>query len=271
MSQSVFSPVSIPLDMQDRYKPKKDPSTDLSIVETLPSYLSHPHLLILTVTQLEFLSVFERMKPPPNQVKILGTFIGNGFYVVGSYGLYIAVLLQSNRPGQGNNSNYLNEALTQFKCKLVINVGIAWGSNNPSTQRLGDVLAATSVVNIDDVKRHHRQIIERSVIGSIHPKSEAIISTTKLFWKFLDMNDRPCEAHKGLYVVCNTLLDDLEVRNAILTRYPDAIGGEMEAFSVYETSTFHNVPWMVIKGINDWADGTKSIIIIIHLTSLQIG
>ena len=141
-----------------------------------------------------------------------------------------------------------------LKSKLVINIGIAWAAD-PEKHKLGDVLIANRVVNIDDVKRHQGQIIERSAIPKIDARSQAIVSTTKMRWA--DSEHKESKVHVGLYVGSNALLNDPRVKESILKRYPEAIGGEMESFAVYEAINFGDIPWMVIKGVSDFADGDK--------------
>ena len=217
-------------------------------VETLPSPLD---LLLLTITKVEFNAVFQLLESPQGQPKILRGLIQNTVYYVGRYGRYTAVLLAAFGAGMGNAMNYLHEALQLFKCQLVINVGIAW-SANPDKYKLGDVLVAKRVVNIDDVKRHQGKIIERSAGPQIEPRINAVMNTTEQFWE-----DEKYKVHIGLYVGSNTLLNDAEVRKTILARYPEAIGGEMECFAVYEAANFGGVSWMIVKGVSDFGDGDK--------------
>ena len=218
--------------------------------QTLPPRLN---MVILTVIEVEFLAIFELMRPLPGQSKILTALIDQSFYVVGRYGQWTAVLLACFRAGAINTINYLNQALSRFQPHLVVNVGIAWGAN-PHKQRLGDVLVANRIVNIDDVKRHRGRIIERSAVPPIDHRSNVMVHMSRVF---RGSSENSFKVHIGLYVGSNMLLNDLEVKRTILERYEEAIGGEMESYGIYEAASFRNVPWMVIKGISDWGDGDK--------------
>jgi nucleoside phosphorylase len=193
---------------------RKTLGTDTVEVETLPSSLD---LLLLTITKVEFNAVFQLLDPPQGQPKILRALIRNTVYYVGRYGHYTAILLASFGAGMGNAMNHLHEALQLFKCQLVINIGIAWGAN-PDKHKLGDVLVAKKVVNIDDVKRHQGKIIERSEIPQIDPRINAVVNTTEQFWE-----DQRYKVHIGLYVGSNMLLNDPAVKKSILDRYSEAI------------------------------------------------
>lgn len=248
---------SIPPEILLRYTPKRDfhDSTQSIAVSDLPTSVD---LAILTITEAEFLAVFERMEPLPTRSKISTLLIDNSFYVVGTYGHYTVVLLATSRVGMGSAMNYLNAAIIQFKCQLVVSIGMAWGAN-PQKQRLGDVLVADRVVNVDDVKISVGREIQRGPTPPIHPRSNVIVYTTHLWWKdkFINVDGRPCKMHGGLYVWSNTLLNDAERKRQILQKHPEAIGGEMESLGVYEAAVFQGVGWMVIKGISNWGDGSK--------------
>lgn len=261
LSQALFSaplPISsIPPEILGRYTPKRD-FDEYTQFTPLPDLPASVDLVILTITEAEFLAVFERMEPLPSKSKVSKILLGNSFYILGTYGHYTAVLLATYQPGTGSAMNYLNSAITQFKCQLVVNIGIAWGAN-PQKQKLGDVLVADRVVNVDDVKISQGREIQRGPVPPIHPRSNVIVRATHLSWrdKYTNVDDRPCKMHCGLYVGSNTLLNDAGRKREILEKHPEAIGGEMESFAVYEAASFHGVPWMVIKGISDWGDGTK--------------
>jgi nucleoside phosphorylase len=53
------------------------------------------------------------------------------------------------------------------------------------------------------------------------------------------------------------LVDDLKRKIALLQRFPLATGGDMEGAGLSAASAYQRMPWIVVKGISDWADGTK--------------
>jgi nucleoside phosphorylase len=219
---------------------RKKLSTHTLEVDHLPSQVQ---LIILTITAVEFDAVFQYLEPPTGEDKIVYALIQHNYYYVGRCGHYTVVLLAAYNAGMANTMNYVNEALQLFQCQWIINVGIAWGAN-PQKHRMGDVLVANQVVNLDDVKKTQGRIIQRGAHPRIDPRMNAIVNRTKQLWQEReDKND----VHIGLYVGSNTLLNDPEVKKRILEQYEEAIGGEMESFAIYEAANFGEIPWIIIK------------------------
>ena len=54
------------------------------------------------------------------------------------------------------------------------------------------------------------------------------------------------------------LIDNENERDALANQFPDAIGGEMEAFGAASAADRERVEWAVAKAICDWADGNKA-------------
>ena len=229
---------------------RKKLSTHTLEVEDLPSQVQ---LLILTITALEFDAVLQYLEPPTGQDKILWALIKHNYYYVGRCGHYTVVVFAVYNAGMAHTMNYVHEALQLFHCQWVINVGIAWGAD-PQKHRMGDVLVANQVVNLDDVKKTQGRIIQRGAQPRIDPRMNAIVNKTKQLW---EEGEEKNGVHIGLYLGSNSLLNDPEVKKRILERYEEAIGGEMESFGIYEASNFGEIPWIIIKGVSDWGDGNK--------------
>jgi len=77
-------------------------------------------------------------------------------------------------------------------------------------------------------------------------------------WEFKDLNGNPCAVHPGLIVSSDTLVNNAELKKQIMNDWPLAVGGEMECYSLYTAGRWKSIPWILIKGISDWGDGTKS-------------
>lgn len=214
------------------------------------------HLLILTVKEPELLAVFELLEPLPRETKTLGYLSEHWMYYFGRFGLYNTVLLASHTAGIEHALHSLGDAIRQWQPHLVINVGIAWGAD-PTKQKLGDVLIAEKVVNIDDVRHEMSSILESGPMPEIDARSRAIVNTCKLLWHFNNVDDEKCQVHTGLYLGSNTLLNNPDRKKELLQRHPRAIGGEMESYAVYAAAARSKIQWMVIKGISDWGDGSK--------------
>ena len=227
----------------------------ISTTASLPKVLID--IVILTVKETEFLAVFKLLEPLIDQSKIIRCLIENSMYYFGRYGLYNAALLASYTAGVEKALHSLGDAIRLLKPQLAVNVGIAWGAN-PEKTKLGDVLVADRVVNLDDVKITPDQTITRSAMPRIDDRTETIVHECKRLWNFPNLDGDPCQVHIGLYLGSNTLLNNPQLKANFLTRHPEAIGGEMESYAVYAAASRYRIPWIVVKGISDWGDGTKS-------------
>src|SRR5262249_50769172 len=89
--------------------------------------------------------------------------------------------------------------------------------------------------------------------GSILPASPGLLSSVQ------DLAVRREDVRFGQLLSGDKLIDNLAERDALAAAFPDAIGGEMEAFGVASAAERAGVEWGVGKAICDWADGDKSI------------
>jgi hypothetical protein len=53
------------------------------------------------------------------------------------------------------------------------------------------------------------------------------------------------------------LIDNIDYRDSLLDREPEALGGEMEGGGLYVAAVEKNVDWCVVKAVCDFADGKK--------------
>lgn len=207
-------------------------------------------LLILTSTEVEFQAVFQLLEPPSGQGKILWALHGNNMYYLGRYGHYKAVLLATSQTGVTSETFHVSEAVRLFQCQLVVNVGVAWGVDS-SKQRLGDVLVANRLINVDFIERTSQETIEGSAVLKVDSRIDAIVHAVVQSW------NEKTQIHIGLILKSSRLLNDPKLKRWLIERYPEAIGGEIELSGVHESADFGNVPWIIVKGISDWADGIK--------------
>lgn len=247
---------TLPSPRTARYRPQRDFSSSILTLLSVPSVSID--LVIMTVKETEFLAVFELLQPLQGQSQILRCLVEHSIYYFGLYGRYHAALLASHTAGIERALHSLGNAIRLLRPRLVVNVGIAWGAD-PSKQRLGDVLVADRVVNIDNVKVGPYQITDRGPMPAIDARTEAIVNECKRGWKFQNLEDLPSQVHLGLYLGSNTLLNNPQLKEEFLKRHPEAIGGEMEGYAIYAAAAQYRIPWLVIKGISDWGDGTKSL------------
>lgn len=212
------------------------------------------NIIIFTAVDIEQLTVLKRMQPLEDKLNILRGYIGPEAYFIGRFGVYDVVLTMCE-PGSSTRDGIIlssYEAFSFWEPKFAILCGIAFGVNEEA-QKIGDVLISKTIINYE-IERIGSRIISRS------PKAECSSLLLSRFrsaidWKFKVAENLFSDAHFGLILSGEKLIDNLEFRNEQVQKYPEAIGGEMEGGGFYASSSRKGVEWIIIKGICDWASG----------------
>lgn len=77
-------------------------------------------------------------------------------------------------------------------------------------------------------------------------------------WTFKTSLGTNAKVRMGELLSAEKLVDNAAYRNELRIRFPDAIGGEMEANGVAAACDRNRIEWLVAKAICDWGDGKKS-------------
>lgn len=142
----------------------------------------------------------------------------------------------------------------------LINLGVAWGKD-AKEQTLGDVLVSETVV----APARNDKLVggERFNRAEIPAVSISLVKSYANEWNHHGpqeyFGNKTVKVHIGRIISVGYLLNDTQKKAELLAQ-PDmryAIGGEMESFGIYASSFLNNTPWIMVKGICDWADGTK--------------
>ncbi|MBK7078182.1 MAG: hypothetical protein IPH44_38545 [Myxococcales bacterium] len=219
--------------------------------------LANVHVLIGTATDTETTAVHAAMNPLPGQDSLIVGSPGVATYTIGMLGRYAIAHFQSGMGSEGPDAAQLatNDAIVEVQPTLVILVGIAFGLR-PAKQRLGDVLVAEHVTSYGMVKLKPDSIEER---GSTLRADTMLVERVRAHgrtWKF-PLVGAFAAFHVGQVVSGPVLVNNREFRDALGSRFPSAIGGEMEGIGAYGAAFRKRVPVLLVKGICDWADGTK--------------
>ncbi|HNP73135.1 MAG TPA: hypothetical protein PKK15_18625, partial [Kouleothrix sp.] len=227
----------------------------LARAEAIPLIRPHP-VLLLTVNDNEFFAVGRLLQPLPNQERVVQVSVGNETYYLGRYGAYDAVLVKTRMGSAGPGATMLVTQRAQdfWKPRATIAIGVAFGMN-PSKQKIGDVLVASEIIPYNPI-RAGATTLERG---------QRLASDAALFnrfdntydWQFTRPDGTLCRVHKGTVLSGEELIDNAERKAELQQRFPEAIGGEMEGTGLSAASFYERRPWILIKAICDWADGTK--------------
>lgn len=168
----------------------------------------------------------------------------------------------------GGLADAVRSALTRFRPKLVVSLGVAFGVD-PAKQALGDVLLSSAIIpydvfnkdingaiwlrNGDKYITHESlnawNVLMRSPNFSLEKKAskrQSLINRKLHFqWQFGTMLS-------GGSVLSNKKKKKALLRAAKKLGEDKVIGGEMEGIGFYSVCKKANIPCIVIKGICDW-------------------
>ncbi|MEY2472000.1 MAG: hypothetical protein QOK28_1329 [Actinomycetota bacterium] len=154
----------------------------------------------------------------------------------------------------GGALDVTRDAIDELSPTSVVMVGIAFGVDE-QTQPIGSVLISEAVIDYESKKvkrgRWDKHIVEqRSEPGPADPH---LVDAFRALGA-----GRSSRTQVGPLLSDHTLVDDLAFRNALVDRFPAAIGGEMEGYGIYVAAAGRNTPWVLVKAVCDWGDGKKS-------------
>ena len=62
----------------------------------------------------------------------------------------------------------------------------------------------------------------------------------------------------GTILTGEKLIDNIDFRDQLLALEPEAIGEELEGVGLYTAAQSERVDWILVKGICDWVDSSKT-------------
>jgi nucleoside phosphorylase len=134
-------------------------------------------------------------------------------------------------------------------------VGIAFGADR-TKQRMGDVLVAQQLIIYEPQRVGAHETIYRGA----RPESDPTLRNrfkNPQNWRFERPDGSRCDIHYGQVLTGEKLMDNPEKKAELLAVTPESIGGEMEGAGLWSAAERLKVPWILVKSICDWGDGTK--------------
>jgi len=224
--------------------------------EQLADLRGNVDVLLVTATRVELKAVLSRLAKD-HDGRVLKTFVGSQTYYVGGFGLQTAVVFRCEMGSGGRSASQAacSAALHAWRPRALIMVGIAFGSD-PNKQRLCDVLVSSHLIPYELGKLHSKGFISRSPQPSCDPV---------LYNRLVNLVDWKCRydgahvgVHAGPLLSGEKVLDNPQAKARLLRLFPQAIGGEMEGTGVFAAAGGSGTPWILVKAICDWGDGTKT-------------
>lgn len=220
-------------------------------------YINSVDVVILVVNNHELDAVLHLLKPLPKQRRIYRTHIGTETYYLGRYGLYCTAVsrCRMGSVGPGSAAHATPRAIALWQPKALIMVGIAFGANRKK-HKIADVLVATQIIPYEPQRVGQRR----------EQRGEPLSTNPTLLnrfcnapgWHFSRPDGREVIVDDGPILSGEKLVDEEEFKAELIDRYPTSIGGEMEGAGLSGAASMEGTPWILVKAICDWADGTKT-------------
>jgi nucleoside phosphorylase/tetratricopeptide (TPR) repeat protein len=215
-------------------------------------------VLIVTVTKVEsqaVLQVFQEATSQAPKAVSIGPKMYRDLGVLNNTSVFM-VQSEMGAGGLGAAQQTVQKGIEALFPAAVIMVGIAFGVDDKK-QSIGDILVSQRLMLYDlqrvgTDKDGKPRIIAR---GDRPHASNWLID--RLRSADLDWDDQRAKVRFGLVLSGEKLVDNIDFRKEIHELEPEAIGGEMEGAGLYTACQDKQVPWILAKGICDWADGNK--------------
>lgn len=161
----------------------------------------------------------------------------------------------------GGSQNVVRNGVSVLQPKAVICVGFCGGLNSQKT-KLGDVVISLKLSTyahkkVSGSKRPER----RGVTANVSKNMGNLIKFAADGWNAPLTNPEALDVtiHRDKEILSGPeLCNDDTRRRELLDENPNAIAIEMEGEGVYAAAFDLQIEWAIIKGISDYADGTKS-------------
>lgn len=222
--------------------------------------------LILTVTDIETEVFLKFLKSISDEDEVLITRNEGREYTIGRIGQFNVIHTRCTSMGSvetGSSTLTTTNAINDWNCiKAVIMVGIAFGmygaEDDDNQQHFSDVLVSKSIYPYENQKLKEGQADYR---GCWHQANEVFASAfteVSKNWHYKNLREEHCRIEICNILSGEKLIDDINARNQLKSKFKEARGGEMEGIGLASASSDAKKPWILLKSICDFADGNKA-------------
>ncbi len=213
-------------------------------------------VLLVTVTEVETLAVLDLVQERFGHEYKTEHTDPEIYYDLGTIGKARTVMVRSEMGtgGPGGSTMTISESIKELSPSAAIMVGIAFGLN-PKEQQIGDVLISEQLLGYEFQRvgsgtENELEIRLRAARPEVPLRLLKRFRHDALRWK-------EAKVRFGLVLSGEKLVDHLGFRDQLYKLAPTAMGGEMEGWGLYSAAHRHDVDWILVKAICDWADGKK--------------
>lgn len=180
----------------------------------------------------------------------------------------IAVVTQTGM-GMAMSSSLTTRAILAFNPKLVVMIGICAGRRDKVN--LGDILFADQVYDYTagKISKGEKFVRPRSI--SLDDEIKQILLSPEMNIQDINglirtkwMENSIPVSKSGVYIKAmgtgTSVIDDENIIEDAKKNQDELYGIDMEAYGVALASDVLHTPWLIVKGVQDYADGNKNII-----------
>lgn len=169
--------------------------------------------------------------------------------------------------GMAMASSLTTRAILAFNPKLVVMTGICAGRQEKVN--VGDILIADQVYDYTAGKIREGEKLARprpiscddkikQILLSPEINDQTINALIRSRWKIAAIPVSQSSIHIKAMGTGTSVVDDRKIFEEAISKQDDLYGIDMEAYGVALASDVLHTPWLIIKGVQDFADGTKS-------------
>jgi len=216
-------------------------------------------ILIVTVNEIEAKAVLTEFESVTGQTPTIFHTDDHSYHHLGVLNGQTVAMVQSEMGSAslGGSLQTIQDAITTLDPELVIMVGVAFGIDH-SKQEIGQILVSKQLLFYEPEKIATHPGGDQKLIarGSRVDASAKLLSHLRT----VQVHRKPIEpkVYFGLVLCGEKLIDNADFLQKLRALAPEAIGGEMEGNGLYAACQKSKKDWILVKGICDWADGTKN-------------
>jgi len=218
--------------------------------------VAKPRLAIVVATEDELLQALRVLSPLPRRHKIWKVVHDYDTYYLGRFGVFQSVIVLSSMGSEGATGATLSvdSVIREWDPTAIVLLGIAFGANRRK-HLPANVLVCEHLIPYE----HQRVGEEPTFRNPIPPSSPTLVNRFQhaLDWTFHRPDGSKCNKHVGPILSGEKIIDNPDFKGALLSQYPNAIGGEMEGTGLWSAAQRARKEWILVKGVCDWADGRK--------------
>ena len=243
----------------------KSPSDTTASEDDQKAFAKEVRLILHTCNKNEYWAVVEKLEPPTasdgRQLDDCPVKFPKEGTVIGMFAGYRVALMKTEQADQCIAPLVKALRFDFPNARAVVGVGIGYAGSQDL--HFADVMVSKHIENWVQVKWENGEITNRGERPAVGPDLKRIFCDSANDWDdqvfcCTANDDRRSRCHIGCIVSAPWLVRDLVLKNRLLEKTPNVIGGEMEGWALLVVKDIYPaVGVIVIKGVADYGDVKK--------------